>query len=482
MELLSDRIAFLAEKFDVFECSNSDKEISDIDVNLTDKLNSLNESGYITNVITDRYNKTIAILSNQNGLNRHISNVDVSVSIGNKVSICSEVFFDIVSSDPTENKINVQWMLNLFFNFLKDGDTDSAIRFVNEDLPQANKYLTLFEANKRKRLFRELSLVSNKDITDPRDINQYKSLSSLFEAVDPFIEREPSSIERSIERFVKSGKAIISVRDRNYTVFIPKSLEASELFGNYASWCTARKGNSNFKSYTTSDKKPNGKDSELYIVINNKFFTGESRDIYQIHFETNQLKDKNNAECSTFYEDVLCNSSVLDSYFYSELITMAKEYKNGIDSNKYLDFLINFGYPESLFDLFDVDIPSIRLNKRKISRVKNLERFKNVQELSFIGCSITDIDSSIGELSTLEMLILYDNQIAELPSSIGNLKNLVLLNLMNNPKIKIPDDIGKLDKENGGSLHRLIIRRDDITSDDLSRLEYLLPSTQIVLL
>jgi hypothetical protein len=44
--------------------------------------------------------------------------------------------------------------------------------------------------------------------------------------------------------------------------------------------------------------KPNGKLSDIYIIINNDFFTGKSDEIYQIHFESGQIKDRLNSNVS----------------------------------------------------------------------------------------------------------------------------------------------------------------------------------------
>jgi hypothetical protein len=40
-------------------------------------------------------------------------------------------------------------------------------------------------------------------ITDPSNINQYKSLSQLFDAIDPFITKEPSAVARTLDKFVE---------------------------------------------------------------------------------------------------------------------------------------------------------------------------------------------------------------------------------------------------------------------------------------
>lgn len=137
---IKDRLTFLAELFDVFECDSETKTVDS-------KLKVLSDEGYISKIVTSNHNveDVIAILSEK---------INDKERIVKKVSVCSSVFSDMISSDPTENKMYLQWMLNLFARLLKDKDSsgfEMAARLVVEDLPQANKYLTIFEDNKRKR-------------------------------------------------------------------------------------------------------------------------------------------------------------------------------------------------------------------------------------------------------------------------------------------------------------------------------------------
>ena len=59
----------------------------------------------------------------------------------------------------------VQWMLNLFTRMVKDENEESlaaAIRLVDEDLPQANNYLTVLKViNVRKNSKRFLRILSH---------------------------------------------------------------------------------------------------------------------------------------------------------------------------------------------------------------------------------------------------------------------------------------------------------------------------------
>ena len=467
-DTVKDRLTYLAEQFDVFDYDA-------IAGGFEEKFFEMEKLGYEIKPIFTKNKNLIAIFSvKKNEKGRDLK----------KVSIFKNVFFDIIDADPTENKIYIQWMLNVFTRFIKINDTDNmdlAIRFVTEDLPQANVYLTLFDDNKRKKKFKELceSSYTLKNITDPTNINQYKSLSQLFDAVDPFIEKEPSAVERTMEKYVESGQALIPVKDRKFTLYIPKTTAANVVFSKFANWCTAKEGNGMFNNYAKNNKKPNGKDSNIYIIINNKFFSGQSEELYQIHFETGQLKDRKSAQNVNIFESVLMESEGLSNFFYEELITMAKDYKKGIDTNKYLDFLIQFGFTESLFELIPENTPTIKIMKRQVPRLPDISRFKNVDQFIITNANLVELHPSIGSLKNLEMLVLTDNRLKKLPKEIGNLNKLEFLNLCNNPINEIPEEIANLDKTNGGSLYRLGVKENDIGSDNYLKLKRLLPSTQI---
>ena len=465
---IGDRLEFLAESFDVFECGEESQ--------IKDKLKLLSDDGYSSLPIESVFDNTIiAICSTRKNEKERILR---------KISISSEVFTAIIVADPTDNKMYLQWILNLFTRLLKETNNNSiaaAIRLVKEDLPQANLYLTLFEENKRKKKFKELCKGSYilKGVIDPTDINQYKSLSQLFDAVDPFIEKDASAIERTLNKMVSSGQAEIPIQDRKYTLYIPKTTDANVVFEDFASWCTARVSNGMFKNYTENYLKPNGKKSDIYIVVNNKFFTGESDELYQIHFETNQIKDRKNSNYVAFFENVLSNSEGLTNFFYEELIVMAKSNKNGMDNNKYLDFLIKFGFAESLFELLDLQTPAIKLMSREIPRLPDISRFKNLDQIIITDAKLVELHESIGKLSNLEMLVLTNNKLKSLPKEIGLLKKLEFININGNHISDFPDEISNLDKSNGGSLIRIALNREEIGDENYHKLKRLLPTTTL---
>ena len=43
-------------------------------------------------------------------------------------------------------------MVTVFMRLLKNGEIDQAIRFITEDLPEANEYLGIFEKVRKKKI------------------------------------------------------------------------------------------------------------------------------------------------------------------------------------------------------------------------------------------------------------------------------------------------------------------------------------------
>jgi len=366
---------------------------------------------------------------------------------------------------------------------IKDGKIDDAIRFGAEDLPQANEYLDLFENNKRKRLFGELceSNYALKNISDPTNINQYKNLAQVFDAVDPFIERDLSNFERNMKRFVDAGHALMPVKDRNYTLFIPLTRDASVLFNGAASWCTCTPNNGMFDSYTKRPTPLSNK-SKIYIIIDNKFLRGEyDKDnipndmMFQIHFESKQLRDRSNGSNRNIYDTVISKSEALANFFYEELTPFAKASGSGT-SNYYVDYLIAFGFTNILFDMLDTDQPVIRFKKREIPKLPDLSRFRNTSMIFLGEIKLRELNASIFNLPKLEILAVPKNNLTSLPKEIGRCKELVFLNIVGNKITEIPDEIGQLDTSMGGKLHRVSVRKDEIGEENYDKLKRLLPS------
>ena len=122
-------------------------------------------------------------------------------------------------------------------------------------------------------------------------------------------------MERSLNRMVEAGQALIPVRDRKYTVYIPLTRDASTVFAKFANWCTARDENGMFASYTSSYKKPDGSNSNLYIIINNKFLVVNQMNCTKFTFETDQVKDKKNGSNVKIYDSIIKQSEAIADFF-----------------------------------------------------------------------------------------------------------------------------------------------------------------------
>ena len=223
-----ERISFLAKNFNVFddedyETLNKDEENIPI---LKSHHNTIDEDSVLALYRVKLYD------------NGDIKVDDDGNPIVKWVGVYEEVFINMVQVDPTINKMYVQWMLQTFVRYIKAGDIDKAMRFATEDLPQAEEYLILFDGNKFKHAFKRMCMGNEafRNVTDPSNINQYKNLSQLFDAVDPYIERDVSQLEKSMQGAVRRGEGEISYKDRKYTVFIPKTKEAASLFHKFKTW------------------------------------------------------------------------------------------------------------------------------------------------------------------------------------------------------------------------------------------------------
>jgi hypothetical protein len=462
---LSKKLEFLAKRYDIFECGEEN--------DYSEKEEEYIESGHelIEPVISPHSGKVLAIRATKYKKGKYAKT---------SVSIEYHVFEKMILADPSERKEFLQWMLNVVNRNLKDGSVDDAIRFIEEDLTQATDYLKLFQENKKKKLFLEMASISYvlKDVKDRGDINQYRSLSQLFDAVDPFIKRDPSDIERAMERFVRSGKAEIPVRDRKYTVFIPKTREANVLFDKFSSWCTAKPKNGMFKSYTENNRTPQGTKSKIYIVIDNGFFEGKNKLIYQIHFETHQIRDRSQ-HVVDLYDKVLKHSEAVSNYFKDELIGCAKKSPNRL-KNLYVDYLDRFKLSGEKIELFDDDTPYLFFKGQNIKDIKDISRFKDLNELIIIDCKMETLNESIGTLKNLAVLSIPKNKVREIPSWIGYCTNLVFMNLKGNHIDSIPETIANLDKSRGGSLEGVAINPSEIGEVNFNKLKSLLPKTEII--
>jgi hypothetical protein len=323
-----------------------------------------------------------------------------------------------------------------------------------------------------------------KNIDDPSNINQYKNLSQLFDAVDPYIERDVSQLEKSMEGAIRRGEATIPFKDRKFTVFCPKTKEAASLFHRFTTWCTAVVGQSNF-DYYVDQLTPFGKKSKIFIIIDHDFFYPEdderhaSDGLWQLHIESNQLMTKRDTPAKNFNTRVLDKSEGLSDYFYDILIDLARGDNGNVNDSLYVKRLLNFGFTEILFEVMDPNSPDINLLNQKIKSLPDMSKFKDLEQLYLFNVGLETLHESLGKLKKLAVLTIPQNKVTKIPIGVCYLKKLVVLNLSGNKIEELPNEIGNLDRKNGGSLVRLVLDK-SVSSDIFDKAKRLLPSTEIV--
>lgn len=390
-----------------------------------------------------------------------------------KVRVGEKVFEDATNADPTSNKVYVQWIIKTFVNLIKEGHNEEAIRFVDEDLPQANEYLEIFDKVKNTKLFSETG--------SPTDINQYTDLSQLYSAVDPFLEKEVGQLEGDILKYVKANRAKILYQDSKWMIYNPLDRDANCVMSAYASWCTAREGNTMFKSYTTERGRlePDGSPSKIYVIINKDVLKGTSNEVYQFHFESDQYKDRSNGANINLYQFFQKNPK-LGEFFKGVLTPLAKQAGGSIQKNHYVKILMAMGEVDDLFDFIDTSTTEIDLTSLQLPKLPNtLGKFKDVVSFALSNIGLHELPDSIGDMTNLEMLLLSNNNLKSLPESIGKLKNLNVLNLRGNDIKKLPNSIKNLAPPNGGNLFRLSLDKDKLAPGELEKIKEMLPEVSI---
>jgi hypothetical protein len=160
-------------------------------------------------------------------------------------------------ADPTSKKTHTQWILNQY----------KAGKIRQEDHSRINDALSKFETHKGK-----LS-------PEQRDLNRYKSLSDVEDAVKPHL---GTTTKRQQKKDIKSEGADLVHNDgeRGVTVHHIKTEQASCLYGAGTKWCTIGKKDNSFNAFN--------KRGPVFIIQH-----GGRK--YQFHNATNEfMNEKNN--------------------------------------------------------------------------------------------------------------------------------------------------------------------------------------------
>tara|TARA_R110000796_G_scaffold58413_5_gene134932 strand:- start:28776 stop:30230 length:1455 start_codon:yes stop_codon:yes gene_type:complete len=469
------RIEFLAKKFDVFDQEEFD-EMSGNNLN-KDSRELYEIDGCIADLADTGENILYAIHTWNERKYKNTGELVVG-----KVRVYEDTFIKMVQSDPTDHKEYVQWMLTTFVRFIKEDKKGEAIRFASEDLEVAAEYLELFHSEKHKPKFKKLCSGNSafKDIRDPSNINQYRDLSHLFDAVDPYIDKNASKLEKDIRILTRLGHGKIPYEDRRVMVFIPKTIKASRLFANFSRWCTTS-NKETFNSYT-GQKTPKKTLSCLYIVIPKTYLLTDedlkkTDELYQLHFESGQYMDKSDRGINL--DELISDNVGLSNYFYDLLIGFARSCHKNYYNNNYSKALKKFGFTDIIFEVLPPNTDEITILEENLGSMKNIEQFKNLQSIIIRKCIINEIPESIGDLEKLGNLSLPNNNLTKLPNSIGKLKNLTVINISGNYIEKIPETIKELDSSNGGILEYFSYGSNYLSDELISNLKEWLPNVII---
>lgn len=448
------------------------------------------------------------------------------------VKLSEEIFNDIVSADPSPNKQYVQWMIQVFMRHINEGDIDQAIRFLSEDLPEANEYLSVFDSVKNKKVFKRSAPNRPNAPQDVTNINQYNDLSHLYSIVSPFIgaeddedgEEGESKLWKKLKKYVDLGEAKLAYRDNDVLIYTPLTIESScEPLGPLASWCTRREGNSYFDSYRRNNPKPDGSLSDYYVIMPKKLFDGDDEGgLYplQFHFESNQIHDKGNSSIErsgkltqvldrfsgmkTFFQkelgklvemDIRKGTGLMDSHYikylnmfggkvqdhvsgeaYSEGVVnikkLASQTTGPLQSNKYLQWLMQNTEGVIITDYLDTEnTKALDFSNMTLRELPDLSKFKHLERITANNCGLVSLPP-INHLpldSKLNVIIVKDNNITETPlSGYEKLSDLFLLNLANNPIRTFNKDIALKMFNNG----LVMLTIDDRNLDERSSADY----------
>ena len=158
------------------------------------------------------------------------------------------------NADPTKNKDYTQWIVNKY----------RQKNFRQEDHPRIREALSNFHKHKSK--------------LEHKDINKYKSISDIEDAVEPHGEAVSKKEEK---RQVKSEGADLIHSGSGVTIHHIKTKDAACAYGAGTKWCTSGEKNNKFDDYN--------EDGPIHVIQH------QGRK-YQFHNESEQLTDEKNNE------------------------------------------------------------------------------------------------------------------------------------------------------------------------------------------
>lgn len=323
-------------------------------------------------------------------------------------------FNKLVSADPTAKPNEMgkfgKWILNLYRNGkLKVGDT-----------PELNYALSYFVKFYNK--------------IEKKDINQYHSVGELYQVIKPFAEDPNQATSKTdANRKAKEEGAEKFYEDDTWLVVIPKTEEASCLYGKGTMWCTAAtEGENMFNVYDGKGK--------LYININK----GNNRK-YQFHFESGQFMDEEDdgieapvAKTISLSDQLVkkyCQAYGLKAYFYllteNDSDTVSKMTFKNVDGNKKLFILSYFKDNDTVSAVYYFDYDILKIKKMY------QDDYHSINEKLIYGNYLSILDGT----ETLNLLSITNYELL-LPEDSYNVRTNLKDDDYNFPLITFSNDNG----------------------------------------
>ena len=113
-----------------------------------------------------------------------------------------------------------------------------------------------------------------------KDLNQFKDLNQLYDIIDTEEEQPAAPSAKQQTRDVKANADRL-IDTPNFKVIVPRTEEASCLYGAGTKWCTAGKESNQFQNYASK--------GDLYIIMAN--LGGKARK-FQLHMEEDSFMNE----------------------------------------------------------------------------------------------------------------------------------------------------------------------------------------------
>ena len=427
-----------------------------------------------------------------------------------------EVVRDIIFADPTtrvpenydiqgasvddmvSDKIKVgkytQWMLKIFVKPYLTNDNGEPLevgseeykrdaveyrRHFMEDLPQFKEILTKYErfkgslvdASKKNidnvKSFTELSQLEVKYGDTTVELGQYRG-KKVKKAADTAVN---TNFEIPGAEILKVGSEYTLIRISDKGTLGSK---AASYFGGYSggidrgetNWCTAAEGSTHSQTYRNQ--------GPLYIIIANNDngkvgeVTGLPSERYQIHFQTEQFKSRDqysregnipivdwlNGKWSEFKE--ILKPEFAKGFVKPNTNNVEIKYTGDRGGGLTGKFVMLYGF-EELFNELPETISRLNVINSSTESISlkipdSITRFKSLKAVLFENV-IDEIPDSICQLDSLLFFAAPNNpQLRSIPECIVNLPNLTFVNLNKCPNVKVPKALEEF-AEGAGFFH-----------------------------